>query len=183
MKTTRPGRCYRPGRRCEVRFWRARGWPGSAGLPRIELGWRPCGCGGEGALLDGHDAVHEHAVTWEGAKVGVKSWLGGSVEFKHLLLSGLDQLRVEEDVCALGNVTLGHAIRSGCHLHGGHHDFILHAGFAEDDVVGLGDGVSVFEGDFHFLADLDVEGLGVVFHACGAGGFDGEFESGCSLCW
>jgi len=136
---------------------------------------------GGGGLLDGHDAVHEHAMAGEGAEVGIEAGLSWSVEFEYLLLSGLDQLRVEEDVGAFRNVTFGHAIRSSRHLHGRHHDFVFHARLAKDDVVGLRDGVGVFEGDFHFLSDLYVEGLGVIFHACGASRFDGEFESSCSL--
>jgi hypothetical protein len=77
----------------------------------------------------------------EGAEVGVKAGLSWSVEFEHFLLSGLDQLRVEEDVGAFRNVAFGHAIRSSRHLHGRHHDFVFHARLAEDDVVGLRDGV------------------------------------------
>lgn len=122
-------------------------------------------------------------MTREGAEVGVEAGLGWGVELEHLLLSGLDQLRMEEDVAAFRDVTFRHAIWRGCHLHGGHHDFVFQPRFAEDEVVRLGDRMGVFECDFHFLADFDVEGFGVVFHACCARRFEGEFEGGTCLSW
>ena len=68
-------------------------------------------------LLDLHDAVHEHAMTGEGAEIRVVT-SGRSGELDDFTRVWLEQLGLEQNVRRVWNETFGHAIGSCGHGHG-----------------------------------------------------------------
>lgn len=113
-------------------------------------------------LLNLHDAVHEHAMTWEGAEIRVitSSW---SSELNDFCRIRLEQLRVKKNVRGVRDEAFGHTIRSCGHGHGKTEEFILGAWLSDDDVVRLRNGrMAIIEGKLHFLARFDFEFLGVI---------------------
>lgn len=113
-------------------------------------------------LLNLHDAVHEHPMTWEGTEIRVitSSW---SSELNDLCCIRLEQLRVKKNVRGVRDEAFGHAIRSCGHGHGKTEELILGAWLSDDDIVRLRNcRMTVVESELHFLASFDFEFFGVV---------------------
>ena len=119
--------------------------------------------------FDFEDTVHQHAVTREGAKVGIVTCFCWGDELYAVGLTGLHEVHLLKDVGGFRDVAFSHAIWITKHGHRSTKHFVFRAYFADDDVVGLRNGaLRIVKSKLYFGARFYGQSLGVISQ-CGCG--------------